>query len=79
MACNRCLSERHSKFPTEMNIHFPGYAGLAIPTVWAFPEVAVCLNGGSSEFTVPERELEVLLKGMPALKGQRSVSGDFTH
>jgi hypothetical protein len=31
------------------------------PIVWAFPKLAVCLECGSAEFVVPDRELRVLL------------------
>jgi hypothetical protein len=31
-----------------------------------FPKLAVCLDCGFTEFTVPESELRVLVKGIPA-------------
>jgi hypothetical protein len=33
--------------------------------VWTFPKLAVCLHCGFTEFTVPERELTVLVTGTP--------------
>jgi hypothetical protein len=66
MACKGCSSHNQSKFNTEMNIHFPGYEGLQKPTVWVFPEVVICLNCGFAEFSVPEAELHLLVKGNAA-------------
>ena len=63
MSCRQCSSANQSKFAAEMNIHFPGREGLQKPTVWVFPEVAVCLNCGFAEFTVPETELSMLVRG----------------
>ena len=31
--------------------------------MWVFPKVAVCLECGFTEFTIPERELSVLVHG----------------
>jgi hypothetical protein len=33
--------------------------------MWVFPKIVVCLNCGFAEFTVPERELQVLSQGSP--------------
>jgi len=43
-----------------MNIHFPGYENLTVPTVWVFPEVMVCLDCGYADFSIPEPELQKL-------------------
>ena len=48
-----------------MAIHFTGLAGLNKPIVWVFPKLLVCLNCGFTEFTVPERELQVLESETP--------------
>lgn len=61
MACQKCSSENQNTFNGEIAIHFPGLKGLDKPIVWVFPKVAVCLECGSAEFVVPERELRVLL------------------
>jgi hypothetical protein len=50
-------------FNSEPAIHFPGLAGLKKPIVWTFPALVVCLNCGCTEFTVPDRELQVLVEG----------------
>jgi len=47
-------------------IHFPGLDGLDKPIVLVFPELAVCVHCGFTEFNVPERELGVLSTGKPA-------------
>jgi hypothetical protein len=33
--------------------------------VWIFPDLSVCLNCGTAELKIPERELEVLRTGTP--------------
>jgi len=65
MKCKRCGSIRQSVFNGEIAIHFRGLEGLAKPIVWVFPKVAVCLLCGFTEFTVPERELQVLEQCSP--------------
>ena len=63
MACKVCGNENRSSFNGEVAIHFPGLAGLEKPIVWSFPKLLVCLQCGFTEFTVPERELSVLVSG----------------
>jgi predicted nucleic-acid-binding Zn-ribbon protein len=63
MSCKRCRSDSHSVFNGEIAIHFPGLKGLDKSTVWTFPKLAVCLECGFTEFTVPKRELSVLATG----------------
>jgi hypothetical protein len=65
MTCKRCRSDSHSVFNGETAIHFPGLKGLDKPIVWVFPKLAVCLECGFTEFTIPERELSVLVRGTP--------------
>ena len=65
MTCNRCHSEKQNVFSGEVAIHFPGRKGLEKPIVWAFPKLVVCLQCGFTEFTVPERELQVLQQEFP--------------
>ena len=48
-----------------MAIHFEGLANIDEPIVFMFPEVSVCLNCGLAQFTVPERELRVLVTHTP--------------
>lgn len=61
MGCQKCSSEKQRTFNGELAIHFPGLEGLDKSIVWVFPKLAVCLTCGYTEFTVPERELRVLL------------------
>ena len=63
MACKSCQSQNQRNLNGEIAIHFPGLEGLKKPIVWVFPKVAVCLNCGVAEFTIPERELTVLVDG----------------
>lgn len=63
MNCKQCASENLKSFSAEVAIHFPGLAGLNKPIVWVFPRMLVCSQCGFSEFTVPEKELSVLLQG----------------
>jgi len=63
MACKRCASENQKVFNGEVAIHFVGLENLDKPIVWAFPKLVVCMHCGFAEFTVPERELKVLVQG----------------
>ena len=63
MACKRCTSDDQRVFNSEVAIHFSGLTGLDKPIVWSFPKLLVCLKCGCTEFTVPERELNVLATG----------------
>jgi len=65
MTCKRCGSDSQSVFNGETAIHFPGLKGLEKSIVWVFPKLAVCLECGFTEFTIPERELSVLVRGTP--------------
>jgi hypothetical protein len=49
-------------FSGELAIHFPGLEGK--PIVWVFPKLSVCLKCGQTEFTVPERELSLLVENI---------------
>jgi hypothetical protein len=60
MFCKSCHSNNQRLFTAEMNIHFPPSDGWEKPTVWAFPEIVVCLNCGFTELSLSETELEYL-------------------
>ena len=66
MACKSCGSDNQSKFGAEINIHFPGRAGLDMPPVLVFPKLLVCLDCGFTEFTVPETEFHRLARDAAA-------------
>jgi hypothetical protein len=57
---HRCNHPNQSKFPAEINIHFPGIEMLEKPTVWVFPQVQVCLECGFAQFWIDDRELRQL-------------------
>lgn len=59
-------------FGSEINIHFPGMQGLDMPTVWAFPELVVCLDCGFTEFQLEETEQRLLAQGAEKETKQRS-------
>jgi hypothetical protein len=61
VSCQRCEFPQLRMFPAEINIHFPGYAGLTKRAVWVFPQLLVCLNCGFTEFSIPESELQRLV------------------
>jgi len=63
MCCKSCQSQNQRNLNGEVAIHFPGLKGLDKPIVWVFPKLLVCLDCGFTEFTVPRRELSVLVKG----------------
>jgi hypothetical protein len=63
MICKQCACDNQSSFTGEVAVHFPGLKGLDKPIVWVFPKLLVCLHCGLTEFTVPEKELSVLVRG----------------
>lgn len=69
MRCKSCGSTNQSKFTAEMGIHFRGLKNLDKPLVWVFPEIVVCLECGTGQFTVPETELRHLARGDAAAAG----------
>ena len=74
MSCLSCPSHKQVKFSAEMNIHFTGLKNIDKPGVWLFPEVLVCLDCGSSQFSVPSIELALLAEGTPEEKTQGIVN-----
>ena len=65
MSRYKCACENQREFNGELAIHFPGIKGLQKPIVMIFPKVRVCMDCGYADFTVPERELSVLVTGAP--------------
>ena len=61
MSCKSCKSTRQTNLNGEIGIHFPGLKGLSKPITWVFPTLVVCLDCGVTEFTVPEKELGILV------------------
>jgi len=69
MPCRSCGSVNRSKFLAEVCIHFPGLKNIGKHVLWVFPELVVCLDCGTAEFTVPEAELRQLAEGGAAAAG----------
>jgi len=62
MPCPSCGSKSPRKFKGEISILLPGFKNRLEPTVCVWPEFVICLHCGAAQFTVPERELRLLLK-----------------
>jgi hypothetical protein len=62
MSCQVCGSGSQTEVHTEMVIHLSGLKNLDNPGVWVCSKVLVCLDCGSSHFTVPGRELASIAK-----------------
>jgi hypothetical protein len=69
LRCKSCGSENLRRFNGEVAIHFPGLSGLNEPIVMVFPQLVVCLDCGTTEFIVPEAELQRLAKDRAAGAG----------
>lgn len=61
MRCRSCGTDKVKRFKGELAIHFPFKLGVDNPAIFVFPQLAVCLNCGFTEFTVPDHELRVLM------------------
>jgi len=68
MHCTLCQSVNLAEFTAEMMIHFSGLRNIGHPGIPAFPKVSVCLDCGSSRFTIQGNEL--------ALLGSRTATND---
>jgi hypothetical protein len=66
MSCPSCGSSNVAEFTAETIIHFAGPKNLDKPGVWIFPQLSICLDCGSSRFTVAESELALLAEGTQA-------------
>ena len=69
MPSKSCGSVNQKKFSAEMGIHFPELKNIDKPVVRVFPELTVCLDCGTAEFTVPKVEVRQLAKGDAAAAG----------
>jgi hypothetical protein len=56
MQCQSCQSTSEVGLTAEIAIHFPGCENLNTPHVFVFPDIVICLDCGSTNFTVPEAE-----------------------
>jgi hypothetical protein len=64
MTCLSCGSTKHAELTAEMLIHCPGLKNIDKPGVWLFPKLLVCLDCGSSQFTVLETEWASVAKDL---------------
>jgi hypothetical protein len=63
--CPLCGSGRKTQLLGEICLHFPGgVESLHKPLLWSFPVVGVCLDCGSAQFTVPEKELRLIRENL---------------
>lgn len=67
MSCRLCSSANEAEFTAEMMIHFSGRQHLENPGVLTFSEMLVCLDCGSTRFTIAEAELTLLREGSAPL------------
>lgn len=58
--CPLCRSGNQREFTAEINIHFPGMRGINIPSLLVFPVLSVCIDCGSTQFTIRKAELKAL-------------------
>jgi hypothetical protein len=58
LGCKKCGSNYTKEFQLEACIHIPGRENLAVPAVFVFPKLAICLDCGSvSDFLIPADHL----------------------
>jgi hypothetical protein len=62
MSGHSCASTNQREFSAEIMIHFSGLKNLDMPAVLVFPRVLVCLDCGSSQFTLSEVDLSQLTR-----------------
>ena len=65
MLCSSCNPENQAEFTAEVNIHLPSPHNLGNPGVLFVPTLLVCLDCGSTQFTIPRNELEQIARGTP--------------
>ena len=69
MPCKSCGSFHQRKFRAEIDIQFPGTKNINTAPVLVYPELLVCLDCGTAEFTLPVTELALLAKSDTAENG----------
>ncbi len=74
MRCRVCCSENEAEFTAEMMIHFSGFMHLANPGILMFPKISVCLDCGSSRFSIPGTELKSLRESNSPSKVKRMAA-----
>ena len=66
MSCRIYSSTKEAEFTAEMMIHFSGWKHLENPGVLNLSQILVCLDCGSTRFTIAETELTLLREGNAA-------------
>ena len=70
-----CSHSNQGKFAAEINIHFPGgVEALGQPSGLVFPHVLVCLDCGSTHFSMDKTALKTLTEQQAALLDRRARS-----
>jgi hypothetical protein len=64
MPCKKCGSEHQTQLDAEVNVHFPGPDGRDQGAVLLYPKLALCLDCGFTEFTILEKELPNVARGV---------------
>jgi hypothetical protein len=58
LSCGSCGSVSAIELASETCLHFPGLKGLNMEPIFIFPKTVVCLNCGSMQSSLAEREIE---------------------
>ena len=77
MRCTLCSSANEVQFSSEIMIHFKGRKHLVNPGVLAFPQMLVCLDCGSTRFTIPEDTLELLKDRKPLMTTEHKSRSSY--
>ena len=77
MSCLLCGSGSQTEVIAEMVVHLSGLKNLDNPGVLVVSKVLVCLDCGSSHFTVPKKELASIAKNTREDKSSKLKSSAF--
>jgi hypothetical protein len=55
MKCEYCGSRETKTFQAEMSLPFPGIERINVAPVYLCPQILICLNCGTSRFSIPPR------------------------
>jgi hypothetical protein len=75
--CKSCSSSRLLRLDAEMCLHFPGLSGINTVPVFSFGKIIVCLDCGSMESTISDRELELLRENVANMKRSSDQADRF--
>jgi hypothetical protein len=73
MPCSICHSHSQSEFATEMCVHFPGRENLE-KNLLLFTSVTVCLDCGSTNFSIPQTDLPLFAKDEAIIQGRKGFA-----